>query len=516
MQARLIFRGVYANYVYLAVAFVQLVTLTPIILHAVGPDAYGLWAVFNSLSGYFTLFDIGLNTAVAKYTAEFRVTRDREEVSRLVSTIFVVTTLIGTSVAVIIAALAPRVGTLFHVEPGLVASARVACTVMGLNVALVLVAGVLGNVIYGFQRVDLWRLCGALQIGCSTVLSVLFLRLHFGLVGLAFAALLATALAIGLYTALLKRDEYRISIRLGLFDMRLLREVLPFSWRTFMLGVTSRVLYYSDYVVIALFLGAAAVAPYEVAYKVCFLSTYLFSVITTTMFPSFAELVARGEQDRLRVVYLRIVRLSLVIFVPSAIVLLVFGRPLVRMWVGAATVAPLSLFAVLIAMNVFHAIGTPGAMLLQSAGRNRELMYAEIVNAVLNLAMSIVLIKWIGVLGVAVATLLAHVVTSFSVVLWMVCRTAGLSPFRYCIRVLLPPLLLGVPVLVAAMLWAWPFSADVGFGRLLAGSALSAAAYLLLYGLVGASGDERELARRYVSQLLAGGRRTREAVVRAR
>ena len=93
---------------------------------------------------------------------------------------------------------------------------------------------------------------------------------------------------------LLTRDEFRISIRPGLFDMRLLREVLPFSWRTFVLGVTSRVLYYSDYLVIAFFLGAAAVAPYEVAYKVCFLSTYLFSVITTTMFPSFAASVTGG------------------------------------------------------------------------------------------------------------------------------------------------------------------------------------------------------------------------------
>lgn len=497
-------------------AFVQLVTLTPLILRDIGPAGYGLWAVFNSLAGYFTLFDIGLNTAVAKYTAEFRVTRGRKEVSHLVSTVLVVMIIVGALTATISAALAPAVATWFHVETELAASARGACTLMGVNVALVLVAGVLGNVINGLQRVDLWKLGGAFQIGCNTLLSVMLLRLGFGLIGLASASVLATALVLALYAVLLRRDEFGVCISPRLFNLRLLREVMPFSRRTFMLGLTSRVLYYSDYVVIAFFLGAAAVAPYEVAYKICFFSTYLFSVVTTTMFPSFAELVARDERDRLRTVYVRIVRLSLIIVVPLAIVLLLFGQSIVRMWVGQVNVAPVRLFAVLVTMNIFHAIGTPGAMLLQSAGRNRELMYAEIVNAVLNLALSIVLIRWMGVVGVAVATLVAHIATSFWVNVSVTCRIAGLSPLRYCIDVLLPPLALGVPVLAVATAYAWPINSAVGLGRIILVSAMSASAYIGLYSFAGATKDERDLCRQCATKAVARGRGLREALARAR
>lgn len=482
----------------------QLVLLTPLILNAVGTDAYGLWAVFNSLAGYFSLFDLGLNTAVTKYTAEFLVTRTRHEISRMVSTIFVVTGVIAVLTAIIIGILAIRVDAVFHMDPSLAAGARIACAVMGINVALTLVAGVIGNVIYGFQRVDLWRICGALQIACNTALSVLFLRMGFGLVGLAFAAVIATSLVIGLYSAILTQREFQISVRPGLFDRQFLREVFPFSSRTFLLSLTSRALYYSDYVIIGVFLGAAAVAPYEVAYKTCFLSTYLFSVVSTTMFPSFAEFIARGEQDRIRTLFVRIVRLSLVMAVPTGIVLMVFGRPLVELWVGSAATAPATLFAVLVAMNVCHAIGTPGAMLLQSAGRNRELMYAEIVNAVLNVSLSVVLIKTVGVIGVAVATLLAHLLTSFWVVLWLSCRTAGLSPLRYAMRVLLPPLLLGVPVLLFAYLVVQPLGLDLGLPRIVASAAVCGLVYLLAYGAIGATGDEREVGLRYARQLIAG------------
>jgi O-antigen/teichoic acid export membrane protein len=495
-DARLVVRGVVANYLHLGVGFLALVILTPVALQTLGAAAYGLWAVFNSLLGYFVLLDFGMSTATAKYTAEYRATARTPALSRLVSTVLAAVLVAGGVVVAVFATLAPLVGRALGLPGALASEARLAFILLGVNVAVVLVGGVFGNVIYGHQRVDVWKLYAALQIAANAALSLVFLGLGFGLVGLMAAGLIANVALVGLYLAFLRRSGYGVVVDPRLADRAVFREIGPYSGRTFVLGLTNRLLHYSDFLVIALFLGTAAVAPYEVGYKVCFLTTYVFSVISSTLFPRFAALDARGEVAALRELYLRVVKGSLLVLVPIEIFLLVFGRTLLRVWVGPANALALDVFLVLVAMNVFHALGTPAAMLLQSIGRNRELMYSEIANAVLNVGLSVVLVQRIGLLGVAVGTVVAHLLTSFWVVVVLPARCTRLPLRRYFASAVLPPLLVGVPVLALAVSWVAHVGPPDGVARLALDGVLVALVYAATYWAVGASGEERRLCRR--------------------
>ena len=59
-----------------------------------------------------------------------------------------------------------------------------------------------------------------------------------------------------------------------------LRPVLPYSLRVVVNGLTSRILYNTDHIVIALFVGLSDLGKYDVAWKLCFYSTYLASAIS--------------------------------------------------------------------------------------------------------------------------------------------------------------------------------------------------------------------------------------------
>ena len=389
----------------------------------------------------------------------------------------------------------PRI---FGIPETLVPVARIAFVIVGVNVALGLFGGVFGNVLYGYERIDVWKASSIVQQVVNFVLTLWFLQLGFGLIGVAAASTSSMLALICSYLLSLRLGGYGIIIHRRFIEWKTLKEIFPYSIRTFILGLTSRLLYYTDNLVIGIFLGVGLVTPYEIVYKLCFFTTYLFSAISTTAFPTFSILYTRGDYDGLRGLYLKIAKLSLVIMASVGLGLVFLGRSFIGLWVGEENYAGTEVLLVLVTMNVFHAIGTPAAALLQGIGRNKELMISEIINAGLNVMLSITLVTRIGLPGVALGTLLAHVLTSVWVILLLPCRYVKCSLRRYVSSCVLPPLIAAVPGAAVVWIVMQGLSPAQNFLELVLRGAIIVSIYLAIYLVVGATGEERQMYVRFV------------------
>ena len=83
---RQIFRNVGATWFALGLNVVVGIFLSPYILHHLGDDAFGLWILIFSVTGYYGLFDLGIRSSIVRYVARFSATDDDAELNRLVST----------------------------------------------------------------------------------------------------------------------------------------------------------------------------------------------------------------------------------------------------------------------------------------------------------------------------------------------------------------------------------------------------------------------------------------------
>ncbi len=452
-EKKFIIRGIFVNYLHLFIGFILLLLLTPIILRYLGQSGYGIWIIFGSVIGYFSLFNLGMNAAVTKYTAEYRALNKQEALNKLISTTVVAFVFIGVLVILICLGLMPFISRIFNIQEDLLYVARIAFLIMGLNTALMLLGRVFGNIIYGYQRVDIWKTFLIIHSITNALFIIVFLRLGFGLIGLAIASILSTLILISLYLYFLRRSNYGIVIHYKLANIKTLKEIMPYSIRTFFLGLSLQVLYYTDNIVIGIFLGVIMVTPYSIAYKLCFLATYIFSVISTTFFPRFSKLYALGDISGLRDLYLKITKISIAIMMPIAIFFIFFGHSFINLWVGEGNFVGRNVFLVLIGMNILHAIGTPTGLLLQGIGKNKKYMYSEIANAGLNLILSIILIQKIGLLGVALGTLLASLCTSSWFVLLLACKFIKLSIKKYLLVSIMPPILVGM--IIGGITWVF-------------------------------------------------------------
>ena len=273
-----------------------------------------------------------------------------------------------------------------------------------------------------------------------------------GLIGVGLAFLTSLIILTFLYVIHLNRANYIEKINPKLYSYTTLKEIAPYSLRSFILNLTSRILYQTDNIVIAIFKGPASVSSYAVAYNLMFNMTYLASVISETIFPRFSSLYALQDRNTLRSIFLETTKLSAGIGSIIALFLLLEGTHFLNLWVGESNTVDnvtLTMFAL---MSIIHTSFTPAGLMLQGIGENKGFTISESINAILNIILSIILIMNYGVWGVAAATLISHIITSTWVVPLLASKHIGLPITEYIAQGIAKPTLLILPTLLSRQL----------------------------------------------------------------
>jgi O-antigen/teichoic acid export membrane protein len=163
----------------------------------------------------------------------------------------------------------------------------------------------------------------------------------------------------------------------------------------------------TDSVVIAQLFGAAAVAPYAVMYKL-FQTSLMFSLFMYPLWPALGEALARGDYAWARVAVSRAVILSLVAGTSLAVLLLLFGRAIVRVWVGSRISIDPWLLTGFSAWIILSAYGGGITSLMNNTQFLRLQFKIYGIASVAALSLKIPMAHWIGPAGVVWSTVIAY------------------------------------------------------------------------------------------------------------
>jgi len=67
------------------VSLLTLLFFTPVLVHRMGTDGYGLWSVSVSALGMMGMLELGLGLAISKYLAEYHANNNKEGISAVVT-----------------------------------------------------------------------------------------------------------------------------------------------------------------------------------------------------------------------------------------------------------------------------------------------------------------------------------------------------------------------------------------------------------------------------------------------
>src|SRR5579864_1905327 len=159
--------------------------LSPYILHHLGDDAFGLWVLIFSLTGYYGIFDFGIRSSLIRYVSKFQATGDKEQLARLINTSLFSYSCLGAILLVPTALGMLYVDRLFHIPPAFLRDARILFLIVGSSLALGFPLGISGGILEGLQRFYLLNWTNMVSLVVRATLIVLALRHGYGLLTIA-------------------------------------------------------------------------------------------------------------------------------------------------------------------------------------------------------------------------------------------------------------------------------------------------------------------------------------------
>src|SRR3979490_113874 len=160
--------------------------LSPYILHHLGDEAFGLWALIFSLTGYYGLFDFGIRSSLIRYVSKFQATGDKEQLARIINTSLFSYCCLGFFLLVPTVLGSFYVDRFFKIPPVFVSDARILFFMLGLCLALGFPLGIAGGILEGLQSFYLINWTNIVSTLTRAVLIIVALRHGYGLLTVAF------------------------------------------------------------------------------------------------------------------------------------------------------------------------------------------------------------------------------------------------------------------------------------------------------------------------------------------
>ena len=320
---------------------VNMITV-PVALGYLGRAQYGLWAAITSFTTWVVLFDLGVVNGLVNAIARANGADDRDAAARAVSTAFAlllgIAVLLGIAAAVAIplvdwAGLFAARGAVDDRTVRLAVAAAVVPVIAALPLSIV------RQVYAGYQRGYVGNLFSLLGSAGTLIGTVAATRSGAGLPTLVAVLAGSTALASALNLLYLFRVQMPwLRPRLSLASRDAARRLLRVSVPLFLFQAGALLVSETQLIIMAHRAGLAVTGDYSIVLRIYVLLGSLIVLGTGAFVPTFREAAERGEHAWMRRGFARMLGARMAMAAGFALVLLLGGNPLLRLWLGEAAV----------------------------------------------------------------------------------------------------------------------------------------------------------------------------------
>jgi O-antigen/teichoic acid export membrane protein len=481
-----------SNYVGKFINLVSWFILTPFVLKQLGDHSYGLWALVGSVTAYGFLVNFGITDAVTKYVAEYRAKGEIEQAHSMIATALIMNASLGLLLIIISVLVAPFFSSLFNVAAAEESTATWLFLLSGIGVALTIPFGIVGAVLRGLQRFDLLNISSVIATLLTVIGTLFVLLLSGGVIGLAIVGVTVTLLMQIFNIWLIYRiaPELRYGWHGG--SRAYIRTLASYGSALFVMYLGGYLESRSDEIVIGGFLPLASVTPYNLARRLSTLPQTLTEQFLTLLLPMASEIHANENRDQLRSLYLISTRITLAIFLPIALILVILAKPLLTLWIGAAYAPYSYLVLILVTASLIDTSQWPAGAVLQGMAKHHALAIMTIASGIANLTISILLVGRLNLMGVALGTLIPTTIVCIGFVTPYAMRVIGVDVMELYTRVLQPAILPAIPMGILMLILMNVLSAYSLFILLLI-AGVGSLTYVVCYLLLKENEYERKL-----------------------
>ena len=402
----------------LARVIVMLASLisVPLTFRYLGTERYGIWMVLISIISAMGFADFGIGNGLVNAVSQAYGKDDRKLAREYVTSAFVMMLCIA-----VIFALAGAVGypfvpwiRIFNINSRTAAAegAR-AFAVLYSWFVVSIPLGVVTRTQTGLQQGYLSQIISAIGSILTLLALLVVIALHVSLPWLVFASTFGAIMATLVNGWFLFREHPWLIPSWRAYSAGSAKIILKLGLMFFVLQCAVTVAYTSDNIVIAQVLGVAAVAAYAVPQKLFGIITTVVGLALGTLWPAYGEAISRGDVAWVRRAFMGSLWVTLATTIPLSTLMVFAGPFILRIFFGKELHASLSLLVVLALWVVVNAVSGVIAVLLNGAGVLKVQCIVAVFASLSNLALSILLTRRYGVIGVCAGSIITTILITF-------------------------------------------------------------------------------------------------------
>lgn len=405
--------------------------LLPFIISHTGKEIYGIYILVTTITGFLGIMDFGVTGAIVKYVAEFSGKGAFKRVNEIVSASFSFYMIIGFIAAAILLILSFYFEFLFRLEStNKVIATQLFWITAGASVFIWPLRSFEGA-LQGLQRYDWLAISNIITAVLTGISAYLIFTNGLSIVHYLF---ISYVFIISRYTVayiIISGHLLRQRVVFPYFNGDTLKMIFGFSFYAFLTTLGSILIFQLDDFIVGAFVSVSAVSLYNVGYNLQNALRATNSLIGGPLFPAYAEMEGRGEYDKQKMMLLKGTKYMTMIFTPMVVITIFFAAPLIKSWMGNGFVDSILPAQVLISFWLFNSISEVGTGMLTAKGYVKVIFKIWIINAFVNLSLSLILVKYFGILGVALGTTIPMILINFPLSLYQILKIFNITLKEY-------------------------------------------------------------------------------------
>ncbi|MEZ6057535.1 MAG: MATE family efflux transporter [Planctomycetaceae bacterium] len=443
-------RNILASWMAHLVTLVVGLFLVRYVKDTLGDEGYGAWILVNSIAGYTGLLYAGFGAAICRYTAKYHTSQDWTALNQTASSIFTVyaaNSLLCVVGAIALAYFAPSISDW---EGETITDVRMTMLIIGVAAMVGMLGSVFGGILIGVHRFDIKRTIQIAGTIGRLLLVVVLLYWKPGLVSMAVSFLCVNIGENLAYYLCARRAVPQLRVSVWGARRDVYAETLPFVGWNALSMISEYLIYLTDTVVIGCYLGSAAVTPYYIALRLCQMMRLPLDHVAEAALPKAGELHTLGKREELHRLIVQTFGLAFVLIGGFFVGSWYFGERVLTTWLGTGNEASVPILLLLVGAQLVAVPCNVLKKILMGSGQVRGPATLDLIQAVLNLVLSLILIRSWGVIGVAWGTLIPILLIELTMLVPYAARQFGFPLWQLLMRSLLPQ----IPILAALIFYS--------------------------------------------------------------
>ena len=402
MQMRM---GVILSYTIEIVNIVSGLIYTPIMLSILGKNEYGLYQLVFSTVSYLSLIGLGFSSSYQRYYARAK-TENEQEVARL-NGMFAIVFCVMSAVCLICGALMlPNPELIFgnKLTPEELEKSKILLAFMIFNMSLTFPNSLFTSNITAHKQFIFQRIIILAQRLVNPFICIPLLLMGYGSVGL---VVVSTVLAVVAFISNSMFCVKKLKMKFSFSNLHFskLKELWNFTFFIFLNQIVNQINWNVAKFLLGRFYGTAVVAIYSVGGQLRGYFSQFSSAISNVFIPQVNQIVAKYDDNTmLDKIFIKVGKTQAYVIFLIVTGFAVFGKSFIHLWAGEGYTESYYIALMLFCVLIVPYIQNLGVEIQRAKNKHRVRSVVYLIMALLNVLISIPLIKSFGAIGAAIGT----------------------------------------------------------------------------------------------------------------